>query len=118
MLQEFKQQLTEQQESRPMPLFMDLKRLNENENDALELEEPFSEEVFNALRDMNGDKEPCTDGYTMAFRVFNWQLVKDEVLGFFKEFHENENFVRSMNSTFVVLIPKKETLEELKDSAQ
>ena len=38
-----------------------------------------------------------------------------EVMGFFKEFHEQGKFVRSINATFLVLIPKKQNVEDLKD---
>ena len=33
----------------------------------------------------------------------------------FKDFFESGKFVRSMNSTFIVLVPKKAGAEELKD---
>ena len=36
-------------------------------------------------------------------------------MGFFKEFHDNNKFVKSLNSTFLVLIPKKETAEDIMD---
>ena len=36
-------------------------------------------------------------------------------MGFFKEFHEQGKFVRSINATFLVLIPKKQNVEDLKD---
>ena len=42
-------------------------------------------------------------------------FVKDEVLGFFKEFHNQSRFVKSLNATFLVLIPKKQNVEDLKD---
>ena len=41
--------------------------------------------------------------------------MKDEVMSFFKEFHEHGRFVRSLNSTFLVLIPKKVGVEDLRD---
>ena len=37
------------------------------------------------------------------------------MLGFFKEFHEQGRFVRSLNATFLVLVPKKQNFEDLKD---
>ena len=37
------------------------------------------------------------------------------MLGFFKEFHEQGKFVRSLNATFLVLVPKKQNVEDLKD---
>ena len=36
-------------------------------------------------------------------------------MGFLKEFHEYGRFVRSLNSTFLVLIPKKVGPEDLRD---
>ena len=36
-------------------------------------------------------------------------------MGFFKKFHEKERFVKSLNSTFLVLIPKKGVVEDIKD---
>ena len=34
---------------------------------------------------------------------------------FFKEFHEQSRFVRSLNATFLVLVPKKQNVGDLKD---
>ena len=36
-------------------------------------------------------------------------------MGFLKEFHEHCRFVRSLNSTFLVLIPKNPGMEDLRD---
>ena len=40
--------------------------------------------------------------------------MKDEVLGFCKEFYKHR-FVESLNATFLVLIPKKCNVEDFKD---
>ena len=37
------------------------------------------------------------------------------MIGFFKEFHDQNRFVKSLNVTFLVLIPKKQNVEDLKD---
>ncbi|RVW78939.1 putative ribonuclease H protein [Vitis vinifera] len=80
------------------------------------LEAPFSEEeVFGALSDLNGDKAPGPDGFTMAFCQFNWSFLKEEVMGFFKDFHDQGKFVKNINAFFLVLIPKKGGAEDLKD---
>ena len=72
------------------------------------LEAPFSEEeVFGALSDLNGDKAPGPDGFTMAFWQFSWSFLKEKVMGFFKDFHDQGKFVKSINASFLVLIPKK-----------
>ena len=81
------------------------------------LENPFSEEeVLAALADLGKDKAPRLDGFTMAFWLFWWDVVKVEIMGFFfREFHERGRFVKSLNVTFLVLVPKKGGAEDLKD---
>lgn len=80
------------------------------------LEEAFSvEEVQTAVFGLNGDKAPGPDEFTLAFWKFCWDIVKHEVMGFFAEFHSSDCFERSLNSTFIVLIPKKGGTDNLKD---
>ena len=86
------------------------------EEDVEGLEEPFMEtEVFRALSGCCGEKAPGPDGFSMAFWQFSWEFVKEEVMNFFRQFHEIGSFVRSLNATFLVLIPKKGGTEDLKD---
>ena len=51
----------------------------------------------------------------MAFWLFGWDVVKGEIMGFFREFHERGKFVKSLNATFLVLVPKKGGAKDLKD---
>ena len=86
------------------------------EIEARKLEGVFSEdEVFGALSELNGDKSLGSNGFSMAFWHFSWEFVKIEVLNFFNEFHEHGRFVRSLNATFWVLIPKTKGVDDLKD---
>ena len=79
------------------------------DREALSLEVSFTEEeVFLALLDLNGDKAPRPDGFTVAFWKFSWDIVKNDVMDVFKDFHQQGRFVKSLNSTFLVLIPKNE----------
>ena len=73
------------------------------------------DEVFGALLGCSGDKAPRPDGFSMAFWQFVWDFVKDDVMSFFKEFYEHGKFVKSLNATFLVLIPKKAGAEDLRD---
>ena len=68
-----------------------------------------------ALEELNGDKAPDPDGFTIAFCQSTWDIVKTNVLEFFQEFFESGRFVRSINAIFLVLIPKKLGVEDLKD---
>ena len=74
----------------------------------------YEEEIFVAISGLNGEKVPGPDGFPIAFWSFSWEFVKDEVMDFFKEFYEKK-FVRSLNSTFLVLILKKGNVEDIKD---
>ena len=51
----------------------------------------------------------------MGFWHLCWDFVKGDVLGFFKEFFDLGQFERSLNATFLVLIPKKGGSDDLKD---
>ena len=53
------------------------------------LDETFFEvEVCKALSRFTEDKTPRLDGFSITFWKFSWDFVKDEVMGFFREFHE------------------------------
>ena len=76
-------------------------RLASSEAEGLKI--PCSEEeVFAALSDLGNDKVPGPDGFTMALWLFCWDVVKVEIMGFFREFHERSIFVKSLNATFWV----------------
>ena len=68
-----------------------------------------------ALNEWNGDKAPRPDGFSISFWQESWNLVKGEIVEMFREFHEKETFTRSLNTTFIVLIPKKCGAEDLRD---
>ena len=86
------------------------------EVDVERLEKPFlEEEVFEALVGCCGEKAPGPNGFSMAFWQFSWDFVKEKVMNFFKQFHETGRFVKSLNATFLVMIPKKGGAEDLKD---
>ena len=79
-------------------------------------ERPFEkEEVFQVLQNMEGDKAPRPDGFTMAFFKKCWRIVEADVMAFFGEIHEYGKFERSLNSTFISLIPKKPNAVNIRD---
>ena len=86
------------------------------DQEAVRVEKPFTEnEVFFALRELNGEKAPRPDGYTVAFWQFSWETVKGEVMSIFKDFFVYGKFVKSLNSIFIVMVPKKEGADDFKD---
>ena len=79
-----------------------------NELGAFRLELSVSEEeVYAAMNGMNRDKALGSGGFTTALWQFSWEIVKEDVMRVFREFHESGKFVRSLNTTFLVMIPKK-----------
>ena len=77
---------------------------------------PFLEEViFATPNDLNGDKASGLDGYTTAFWQSNWGSYKEDILKLFKDFHRIGKFVKSLNTTFIVMILKKGGVKAFKD---
>ncbi|RVX07794.1 hypothetical protein CK203_021806 [Vitis vinifera] len=65
------------------------------------LELPFTEvEVQAALMGMNGDQAPGPNGFTLSFWQSCWDFVKEEILEMFKEFYDQNVFLKSLNNTF------------------
>ena len=82
----------------------------------LSLEKEFTkEEVTQVLREMEGDKAPGPDGFTIAFFHICWSVVEKDVMDFFAHFHRHSRFERSMNASFITLIPKKYNAINIKD---
>ena len=87
-----------------------------SQQEAENLEMPFSEdEIYVALMEMNEDKAPGPNGFTMAFWQSCWEFIKEEILEMFKDFYKHSSFLKSLNNTFLVLIPKKSGAEDLGD---
>ena len=86
------------------------------EDERLALERVFSkEEVVKVLQDMEGDKAPSPDGFTMTFFQKCWSVVETNVMAFFDHFHRSSKFERSLNTSFLSLIPKKNNALNIKD---
>ena len=74
-------------------------------DEAARLEIPFTvDEVFIALSNLNGDKAPGPDDFTLAFWKFSWEIVKNDIMRMFKKFFESAKFVKNLNTTFMVLV--------------
>ncbi|RVX01630.1 hypothetical protein CK203_024423 [Vitis vinifera] len=85
----------------------------------IEIKEEVSRAFQGLLSDPDGWK-PNIDGLNFERldvegleKPFSKEEV--EVMNFFRQFHESGSFVRSLNATFLVSIPKKGEAEDLKD---
>lgn len=74
---------------------------------ALRMTEPISgTEVWEALTDIDSDKAPGPDGYTMGFYKAAWPVVGDEVSKAVTQFFETGKMLRQVNATLITLAPK------------
>jgi hypothetical protein len=67
------------------------------------------------LLSMEVDKAPGPDGFSIAFFRSCWSIAKADLMNFFHNFHEHERFVKSLNATFISLIPKRLGQLEVRD---
>jgi hypothetical protein len=84
--------------------------------EASSLEFPFEEkEVLEVVKGMNRDKAPGPDGFSIAFFQDCWDVIKKGIMGVFQDFYTHNKFVKSINASFLALIPKKFGAMDLKD---
>jgi hypothetical protein len=80
------------------------------------LEHKFEkDEVLQVLKDLQGDKAPGPDGFTMAFFQKCWSVIEEDVMGFFDEVYHHCKFERSLNASFIALIPKRQNASNIRD---
>uniref|UniRef100_A0A2N9GQ47 Reverse transcriptase domain-containing protein n=1 Tax=Fagus sylvatica TaxID=28930 RepID=A0A2N9GQ47_FAGSY len=85
-------------------------------NERALLERRFDkDEVLQVVKDLQGDKAPGPDGFTMAFFQKCWSVIEEDVMGFFNEVYQHCKFERSINASFIALIPKKQNASNIRD---
>ena len=87
-----------------------------SEEEAAWLERPLEEEeVYGVIQGCNGDKSPGPDGFLMAFFKACWDFLKLEIIEVLANFHSQAVFEKSLNATFIALIPKKVDAVNVRD---
>ena len=64
---------------------------------------------------MEGDKAPGPNGFSLAFYRHCWGVVERDVLVMFEEFYQYNKFEKSLNATFIALIPNKNGASNIQD---
>lgn len=68
---------------------------------------PFTEEeVKAAVWQCDGAKSPGPDGYNFNFIKSFWGILKENITTFLAEFQTHDKLVRGSNTSFLTLIPK------------
>lgn len=76
---------------------------------------PFlEEEIKDAVWNCESSKSLGPDDVSFSFIKQFWDEVKGDFIGFLDEFHRNGRLVKGSNSSFIVLIPKKENSQKNK----
>ncbi|RVW78846.1 Transposon TX1 uncharacterized 149 kDa protein [Vitis vinifera] len=83
---------------------------------ASRLESPFTEEeIYKAIFQMDRDKAPGPDGFTIAVFQDCWDVIKEDLVRVFDEFHRSGIINQSTNASFIVLLPKKSMAKKISD---
>lgn len=74
-------------------------------DEATLLEVPVSKvEVFKALSNLNRGTTLGMDSFSLALWQFNWNFVKDLVMGFFSNLYEHYESVKCLNASLMMLV--------------
>jgi len=66
------------------------------------------EEVEEAVKSMPNDKAPRPDGFTINFYKACWPTIKTEIWEVVEDSRRYVTILKSLNSTFLALVPKEE----------
>ncbi|XP_040947382.1 uncharacterized protein [Gossypium hirsutum] len=96
---------------------LDLKFRMLNEEMALRLEEPFlMEEIKEAVWSCDESKAPGPDGFNLCSFRKSWEILKEDLFRLMHDiFFISGKLEKSINSSFITLIPKVENPNEILD---
>ena len=105
---------SQQQVVRPFPEVLVFLRISDA--NANWLDRPFEEvEIFYVIQNFDGNKSLGPDKFPMAFFQACWGILKPDLMDVFHHFFAKCQFEKSLNATFITLIPKKNAAIEVKD---
>jgi hypothetical protein len=71
--------------------------------------------LLEVVKALNDDKASNPDDFSLAFFQSCWEVLKEDVMNVFHEFHDQGKFERSLNTSFIALIAKKVGAMDSKD---
>jgi hypothetical protein len=80
------------------------------------LEEPFhKEEIEQIIKDLKGDKSSSPDGFNGEFLKKCCPIVESDFLSLCQGFYDEDICMQSINSSHIILIPKKDNAVKIGD---
>ena len=88
----------------------DLQHLIQPSEDLDHLEADFThQEIEAVINELPRNKSPGPDGFSNEFIEECWPLIKWDIINLCQEFQNSEICLKSINSSFITLIPKKDS---------
>ena len=112
VFQFYKTLYQESKEWRPFVESLEFDQIGEMERGWLERRFE-KDEIPLVVREMEGDKTLGPNGFSMTFFYHCWRVVDRDVLAVFEEFYQHYKFEKSLNATFIALIPKKNDASDI-----
>ena len=80
------------------------------------MDSPFTkEEISKAIFQLDRDKASGLDGFTIVVFQDCWDVIKEDLVRVFAQFHRSGIINQSTNATFIVLLPKKSQTKKVSD---
>jgi hypothetical protein len=90
----------------------DIPQISVAENELLTSE--FSEEeVKNAIFQMEHNKAPGPDGFPAEFYQVFWEVIKDDLMAVFRDFHRGNLSLNNLNFGIITLLPKNKEARQI-----
>ena len=80
------------------------------------MDSPFTEEkISKTIFQLDRDKALGPDDFTIAVFQNYWDVIKEDLVRVFVEFHKNGIINQSTNASFLVTLPKKSMTKKILD---
>jgi hypothetical protein len=94
-------------------IWTDDEKVSPTENELLIA--PFSQdEIHKAVFQMNPNKASGLDDFFILFYQTYWDLIKDNLVLMFQDFHQNKFDISRLNRALICLIPKVKDANSIK----
>ena len=79
------------------------------------MDSPFTkEEIYKTIFQLDKDKALGPDGFTIAVFQDCWDVIKEDLVRVFAEFHSS-GIINQSTNVFIVLLPKKSMTKKISD---